>query len=76
MSQALIGNGWITNAMIGSFIQSDNYVSGSQGWRLDKTGTFEINSPLPGGGRMRITPQQVIVYDSNNVDRVTLGYIP
>lgn len=76
MSQALIGNGWITNAMIGSYIQSDNYVSGSQGWRLDKTGTFEINSPLPGGGRMRITPQQVIVYDSNNVDRVTLGYIP
>ncbi|WP_434642607.1 host specificity protein J [Achromobacter piechaudii] len=76
MSQALIGNGWITNAMIGSYIQSDNYVAGSQGWRLDKTGTFEINSPLPGGGRMRITPQQVIVYDSNNVDRVTLGYIP
>ncbi|WP_082306093.1 host specificity protein J [Achromobacter piechaudii] len=76
MSQALIGNGWITNAMIGSYIQSDNYVAGSQGWRLDKTGTFEINSPLPGGGRMRITPQQVIVYDNNNIDRTTLGYIP
>lgn len=76
MSQALIGNGWITNAMIGSYIQSDNYVAGVQGWRLDKSGNFEINSPLPGGGRLRINPQQVIVYDNNNIDRTTLGYIP
>ncbi|MDH0740405.1 phage tail tip fiber protein, partial [Achromobacter spanius] len=76
MSQALIGNGWITNAMIGSYIQSDNYISGVQGWRLDKSGSFEINSPLPGGGRLRINPQQVIVYDNNNIDRTTLGYIP
>jgi predicted phage tail protein len=77
INQALIGTGWITNLMIGNYIQSDNYVAGVSGWRIDKAGNVvEINSPLPGGGRMRITSQQVIVYDSNNVDRVTLGYIP
>lgn len=77
INQALIGTGWITNLMIGNYIQSDNYVAGVSGWRIDKAGNVvEINSPLPGGGRMRITSQQVIVYDSNNIDRVTLGYIP
>ncbi|ONS97381.1 hypothetical protein A8E36_29425, partial [Burkholderia cenocepacia] len=33
LRQALIGSGWITNAMIGSYIQSDNYIAGQQGWR-------------------------------------------
>lgn len=76
LNSLFIKNGTITNAMIGAYIQSDDYVAGVSGWRLSKAGTFELNSPLPGGGRMRITPQQVIVYDSNNIDRVTLGYIP
>ncbi|MNV29284.1 hypothetical protein D3C71_1205040 [compost metagenome] len=72
-----IQDGTITNAKIGAFIQSNNYVPGVSGWRIDRAGNvMEINSPLPGGGRMRITSQQVIVYDSNNIDRVTLGYIP
>lgn len=72
-----IQDGTITNAKIGEYIQSNNYVPGVSGWRIDKAGNvMEINSPLPGGGRMRITSQQVIVYDSNNIDRVTLGYIP
>lgn len=74
---AFIQDGTITNAKIGEYIQSNNYVPGVSGWRIDKAGNvMEINSPLPGGGRMRITSQQVVVYDSNNIDRVTLGYIP
>ncbi len=74
---AFIQDGTITNAKIGEYIQSNNYVSGVSGWRIDKAGNvMEINSPLPGGGRMRITSQQVIVYDPNGVDRVTLGYLP
>lgn len=74
---AFIQDGTITNAKIGEFIQSNNYVPGVSGWRIDKAGNvMEINSPLPGGGRMRITSQQVIVYDPNGVDRVTLGYLP
>jgi len=76
LNSLFIKNGTITNAMIGAYIQSDDYVAGVTGWRLSKTGTFELNSPLPGGGRMRITPQQVIVYDNNGIDRVTLGYLP
>ncbi|WP_143274942.1 phage tail tip fiber protein, partial [Burkholderia pseudomallei] len=49
LRQALIGAGWITNAMIGSYIQSDDYIAGRQGWRLDKSGWFEINS-IDGSG--------------------------
>ena len=41
MSSAFIQDGTITNAKIGDFIQSNNYVAGSVGWRLDKSGTFE-----------------------------------
>lgn len=76
LNSLFIKNGTITNAMIGAYIQSDDYVAGVTGWRLSKTGTFELNSPLPGGGRMRITPQQVIVYDNNGIDRCTLGWLP
>ncbi|WP_315136913.1 host specificity protein J [Achromobacter marplatensis] len=72
MSQALIGNGWITNAMIGSYIQSDNYQPGVSGWRIDKTGTFEINGSN-GGGRLLISPGLMRVYDGNGVLRVRVG---
>ncbi|MEB4734055.1 DUF1983 domain-containing protein, partial [Burkholderia contaminans] len=50
--QALIGAGWITNAMIGSYVQSDNYIAGRQGWRLDKSGWFEINASNGSGNRL------------------------
>ncbi|MEG6382290.1 phage tail protein [Enterobacter hormaechei] len=33
---ALIGDGTISNAKIGNYIQSNNYVAGSVGWRLDR----------------------------------------
>ena len=72
MSQTLIGIGWITNAMIGSFIQSDNYQPGVAGWRIDKTGTFEINGSN-GGGRLLISPGLMRVYDGNGVLRVRVG---
>ncbi|MDH2052842.1 host specificity protein J [Achromobacter marplatensis] len=72
ISQALIGTGWITNAMIGSYIQSDNYQPGVSGWRIDKTGTFEINGSN-GGGRLLISPGLMRVYDGNGVLRVRVG---
>lgn len=43
MNNALIQDGSITNAKIGNFIQSNNYVSGSQGWSIDKNGFAELN---------------------------------
>jgi len=43
MNNALIQDGSITNAKIGNVIQSNNYVSGSLGWSIDKNGFAELN---------------------------------
>lgn len=72
ISSGFIQDGTITNAKIGNFIQSNNYVAGSQGWRIDKSGTFEING-VAGGGRMLISSTLIQIYDSNNVLRVRMG---
>ncbi|MDS1912681.1 DUF1983 domain-containing protein, partial [Enterobacter asburiae] len=69
---AFIQDGSVDNAKIGNFIQSNDYVAGSQGWRIDKNGTFEING-VAGGGRMRISSTLIQIYDSNNVLRVRMG---
>ncbi|QPJ98887.1 host specificity protein J [Enterobacter mori] len=72
ISSAFIENGSITNAKIGAYIQSDNYIAATQGWQLDKNGTFEING-VAGGGRMIINNQLIRIYDSNDVLRVRMG---
>lgn len=73
MNQAFIQDGTITNAKIGSFISSTNYVAGVQGWRLNKDGTLEINGVVAGQGRLTITHRAVKVFDGNNRLRVQLG---
>lgn len=73
ISQALIGTGWITNAMIGSYIQSDNYVAGVSGWRLDKTGRFEINSVDGFGNRTVFDNNGTRTYDPNGTLRTREG---
>ncbi|MBG8559131.1 phage tail protein [Pseudomonas qingdaonensis] len=70
---AFIQDGTITNAKIGSFISSTNYVPGVQGWRLNKDGTLEINGAIAGQGRLTITHRAVKVFDSNDRLRVQLG---
>lgn len=40
---ALIQDASITNAKIGSYIQSNNYVAGKAGWRIDKNGNAEFS---------------------------------
>jgi hypothetical protein len=69
----LVKDGSIGNAKIGSFIQSDNYVAGTIGWRLDKAGNLEFNGPAPGGGRLTMTNRAIKVFDQNGVKRVQLG---
>ncbi|MGQ5629663.1 host specificity protein J [Enterobacter cloacae] len=69
---SFIQDGTIENAKIGNYIQSNNYVAGSVGWKLDKEGSFEING-VAGGGRMLITSTLIRIYDSNNVLRVRMG---
>ncbi|MGG5836981.1 host specificity protein J [Huaxiibacter chinensis] len=73
INQALIGEGWIQNAMIGNYIQSNNYVAGSVGWKLDKAGTFENYGSTAGEGAMKQTNQTISVKDGNNVLRVQVG---
>lgn len=68
-----IEDGTITNAKIGAYIQSDDYVAGSVGWRLSKTGVFEINGSVPGQGRMTMTNRSLRVYDAAGQKRVQLG---
>ncbi|WP_122323755.1 phage tail protein [Pseudomonas coronafaciens] len=73
INSAFIQDGTITNAKIGSFISSTDYVAGQRGWILRKDGTLEINGSGAGGGRLVVTNRSVRVYDANNVKRVQLG---
>lgn len=73
MRAAFIQDGSITMLKIGQALQSDNYVAGVQGWRLDKAGNLEFNGPAPGGGRLTMTNRAIKVYDENGVKRVQLG---
>lgn len=57
----MIGDGTITNAKIGSFIQSTNYVAGSSGWRISKDGTAEFGAASIRG---QLTADQI---DSRNL---------
>lgn len=72
MNSAFIQDGTITSAKIGSYIQSNNYVAGKTGWRLDKNGNFEINGS-GANGRMLITNNLLQIWDANNVLRVRMG---
>lgn len=87
ISQALIGDSWINNAMIqnaaitnakiSGTIQSDDYVSGQTGWRINKAagGGFEFNGSIAGGYRLNITNQGVYIrYPSGNL-AVELGVL-
>lgn len=73
INDAVIGTGRITNAMIGSFIQSNNYVAGAAGWRLDKSGSLEINGTAAGMGRLLINNQRVRIFHPNGVLAIDLG---
>ncbi|AIC20564.1 hypothetical protein EY04_17120 [Pseudomonas chlororaphis] len=73
INSAFIQDGTITNAKIGNYIQSNNYVAGSTGWRLWFDGTFEINSALGAGARQVINNNGGKVFDENGVKRYQWG---
>ncbi len=87
ISQALIGNAWINNAMIANAavtnakisgtIQSDDYVAGQTGWRINKAsgGGFEFNGSVAGGYRLNITNQGVYIYYPNGNTAIELGVL-
>ncbi|MEG1625132.1 phage tail protein [Pseudomonas sp.] len=73
MNSAFIMDGTISNAKIGSYISSTNYVAGQQGWILNKNGTLEINGMVAGQGRLTITNQRVRIYHANGNLAIDLG---
>ncbi|ENU4085863.1 host specificity protein J [Enterobacter asburiae] len=72
MNSAFIQDGTITNAKIGNFIQSNNYVAGQSGWKLDKGGTWE-NYGSDGQGARKTTNVTDSIRDANGVLRVQIG---
>ncbi|HEK0505197.1 TPA: phage tail protein [Pseudomonas aeruginosa] len=73
INNAMIQDGSITNAKIGNVIQSTALgANGEPLWKLDKGGTFTMNSATS-GGFMRQTAEAIKVYDGNLVLRVQIG---
>lgn len=87
INQALIGTAWITsakiadaaitNAKISGTIQSDDYVPGQTGWRINKAagGGFEFNGAVAGGYRLNITNQGIYIRYPNGNLAVELGVL-
>ncbi|MPS98191.1 MAG: DUF1983 domain-containing protein [Pseudomonas sp.] len=73
MDSAFIMDGTITNAKIGSYISSTNYVAGQQGWILNKSGTFEINGTVAGQGRLLLNNQRLRIFHANGNLAIDLG---
>ncbi|MBG6485538.1 phage tail protein [Pseudomonas aeruginosa] len=73
INNAMIQDGSIDNAKIGNVIQSTALgANGEPLWKLDKGGTFTMNSATS-GGFMRQTAEAIKVYDGNLVLRVQIG---
>jgi hypothetical protein len=83
VDSAKIVDGAITNAKIANIIQSADYVAGSKGWKIDKSGQMEMNNATfrgtldiksaASGERMEIKNNVIKIYDANNIVRVQLG---
>ncbi|UVM07067.1 phage tail protein [Pseudomonas laurylsulfatiphila] len=72
MRSAFLQDGSITNAKIGSYIQSDNYQLGVQGWAINKSGGFEMNG-ANASGRMQLSPTALKFYHPNGVLGIDLS---
>ncbi|NKG32503.1 host specificity protein J [Erwinia rhapontici] len=72
LDTVFIKDGSIDNLKIGQYIQSDNFVTGVSGWRLDKGGTLERNASN-GAGRTWDNGIERRVYDANGTLRIRDG---
>jgi len=75
ISQALIGTGWIQNAMIGDVIQSTAVGAGGQPrWKLDKNASLTMRGVNANGGYMELTDSALRFWNSaGSVALVELG---
>jgi len=79
----LINDAAVTNAKIGNTIQSNDFSSGSAGWRIQKDGTAELNNATfrgtlnvkssASGARTEMTNSVIKVFDSSGTLRVKIG---
>jgi hypothetical protein len=70
---AFIQDGSITNAKIGDYICSTNYVMGQIGWAIFKNGGFEMNGQGAGQARIAINNSAVKLYHPNGVLAINLS---
>lgn len=70
---AFIQDGTITNAKIGDYIASTNYVFGQTGWAIFKNGGFEMNGQGAGQARIAINNSAVKLYHPNGVLAINLS---
>jgi hypothetical protein len=83
ISTAKIGDAQITNAKIADTIQSDDFVDGSAGWRIQKSGNAQLNNAVfrgtidvsggTGQASLQIKNNVIKVRDSSGTLRVQLG---
>ena len=83
ITAAKIADAQITSAKIAWSIQSNNFVSGSSGWYIDRGGNMEMNNgTFRGqidvrsgyyGARLEIKNDSIRVYDANGTLRVRIG---
>lgn len=83
ITSAKIADAAITDAKISGAIQSTNYVGGTSGWQINKTGTAEFNSgtfrgtidvkSAASGARLEIKNNVIKVFDASGVLRVQIG---
>ncbi len=70
---SFIQDGTIENAKIGNYIQSNNYVAGSAGWRITKGGASEFNNVIVRGeiyaavGKFGFNGNNGITINSNGI---------
>ncbi|MGE8098132.1 phage tail protein [Pseudomonas fluorescens] len=70
---AFIQDGTITNAKIGDYICSTNYVWGQTGWAIFKNGGFEMNGQGAGQSRLAINNSSVKLYHPNGNLAISLS---
>ena len=83
ITTAKIGDAQITNAKIASVIQSNTYVAGQAGWKIDKNGDLEVNNgtfrgniqvkSAASGARLEMTNNVIKVFDESGRLRVKIG---
>ena len=69
ITAAQIADASITNAKIGNVIQSNDYVAGSAGWAIDKSGTAEFSSTSIRGqlSASQVDTAGLLIKDANGV---------